>query len=543
VDAASEQEEAPRSFQDVQLARQTWGTWLFDWHATCRLRIDPLAAPTTMVIVSDTPRASTIAREPAAARRWLPIGAMGSLLVACGLLAYALAFQGSRALWEPDEGRYVAIAARMLRSGDFIVPAFNAQTPHFAKPPLTYWAIAAGLKLCGWNEWGARLANALAFVATVLVVYALAKRLTPRRAWLPPLAYATFPLPFLAANMVTTDTLLALFEAVGVLGFVDWWRLRGQTGGRRARWLMWLGFALAFLTKGPPSLLPLLAIFTLAGMAEGKRAVRGLFSIEGLATFAVVGLGWYALVALTHPGLATYFLHDEVWRRIASADAERNPQWYGPFTVYAPALLLGTLPWTGSLRDDVWLAFLAVWIVLPLVVLSLSRSRLPLYVVPLCVPLALCLGACAGELRIGRVRAGLLVAWTLLLVGTKAAAAFYPYERSSLPMARAIEHVSEPAPSNVVFLDCKPFWGVGFYLHCDVQYIDLHDAHVADEAQALSAELARGTPQEVLVVKAPRAARAEAALAQLGYESRRAGEFGSLVILASTRRSLGALER
>ena len=126
-------------------------------------------------------------------------------LVVLGILAYALAFQGSRSLWEPDEGRYTNIAVQMLRSGDFIVPAFNDDVRHFAKPPLTYWSVAGGIALLGWNEWGARLSNALAFAATILALFGLARTITPERPWLPPLIYATSLFPFVAANVITVE--------------------------------------------------------------------------------------------------------------------------------------------------------------------------------------------------------------------------------------------------------------------------------------------------------------------------------------------------
>src|SRR5512135_2917555 len=98
-----------------------------------------------------------------------------SAVLVLALLAFALAFQGARGLWEPDEGRYAGIAARMLLSGDFIHPSFNDEVRHYAKPPLTYWSIAAGVALLGANEWGARLAHALAFAATVLLLFALGR--------------------------------------------------------------------------------------------------------------------------------------------------------------------------------------------------------------------------------------------------------------------------------------------------------------------------------------------------------------------------------
>jgi 4-amino-4-deoxy-L-arabinose transferase len=91
------------------------------------------------------------------------------------LAVLALGFLGTRGLWEPDEGRYVEVAREMLLSGNYLIPTLN-QVPHFTKPPLTYWAIAAGLRVAGWNEWGARLYLALAFVATAWVTAWLGER-------------------------------------------------------------------------------------------------------------------------------------------------------------------------------------------------------------------------------------------------------------------------------------------------------------------------------------------------------------------------------
>jgi hypothetical protein len=59
-----------------------------------------------------TPTSDSQPSAPAggwARRRWaaLPIGARW-VVAAAAVLAFALAFQGSRPLWEPDEGRYAA---------------------------------------------------------------------------------------------------------------------------------------------------------------------------------------------------------------------------------------------------------------------------------------------------------------------------------------------------------------------------------------------------------------------------------------------------
>ncbi len=61
------------------------------------------------------------------------------------LVLMAFAFQGTRGIYEPDEGRYTATAINMLKSGDWLVPTVDGEHPHLTKPPITYWALAASM--------------------------------------------------------------------------------------------------------------------------------------------------------------------------------------------------------------------------------------------------------------------------------------------------------------------------------------------------------------------------------------------------------------
>ena len=472
------------------------------------------------------------------------------------LLAFALAFQGTRGLWEPDEGRYAGIASRMIASGDFIHPAFNDEQRHYAKPPLTYWTIAAGIGLLGANEWGARLANALAFVATTLLVLALGRSIVPARPWLPPLVYASFLFPYSASNGVTPDTLLTLCETIGVLGFVRFRESRAQAPSDGALRLMWLGFGLAFLAKGPPGLLPLLAIVCFAVLEQGWRGAARLASFGGLLVFAVVGLGWYALVVATEPGLATYFLRDEVVNRIFTGAHHRNAAWYGAFMVYVPTLVLGTLPWTyvamrgalaaprtilsrgwwrDGLRREPWIVFLALWLLVPLVILFLSRSRLPLYVLPLFPALALLVAHRLPDWRPSRLVLALLACWIAGLVGLRVAAAHYPTDNDSRRLALAIAASGEPSPSEVIFIEETPQWGLRLYLHCEIEKVGLSSAPkgTAEGAETLESELAAiETPRPLLVARADRKREVESELRRLGYAWRDAGQSGRWILLA-----------
>lgn len=493
-----------------------------------------------------------------------------STVAILALLALALAFQGTRGLWEPDEGRYAGIASQMLSSGDFIHPAFNDELRHYAKPPLTYWSIAAGIALLGSNEWGARLANALAFAATVLVLLALGRTWTPKRPWLAPLVYASFLMPYSAANALTPDTLLTLFETLGALSFVRHREALAQ-GARSRVWLllMWLGFGLAFLTKGPPGLLPLAAIVVFCALEGGWGGVSGLAIAGGVALFAAVGLGWFALVVATEPGLVSYFLQDEVVNRIFTGAHHRNSAWYGAFKVYVPTLLLGSLPWSWillraaisaprtalsrewwrrKLREDPWPAFLAVWLLLPLGVFFLSRSRLPLYVLPLFPPLALLIARGLERWRPSRLTFALIACWLAGLAGLRVAAAHYPTDSDSRRLAQAILARESVAPSDLIFVDATPHWGLTVYLQCQVRRVRLGDAESGAAPggdKSLGSEMATLKARRPLIIARPELLPdVSAELARLGYEWRDLGRAGRWTLVAPrVRRAPGDPDR
>ncbi len=310
------------------------------------------------------------------------------LTFACAL-ALGFAFQGSRGLWETDEGRYTQVAMEMLRSGDYITPRRHAHHIHPTKPPLTYWAIASSVGQFGRNEWAVRAPYALAFALTVGLLFGIGRRLTPALPGLPAAIHATTALSFFAANLVTTDTLLTLMTTLAVFGYVGArWPLREDH--RAWPWivLMWSGFGLAFVTKGPPGLLPLAAILAFDAIQPQHRT-RQLFDPRALLAFAVIGLSWYVAVVLRNPGLMTYLIEEEVVARVASSEHGRFPQWWGGFYVYGFTLLLGTLPWLPTVWRRIvsfprtragWsqlapeTKFLALWIVLQLCHCAVRRE-------------------------------------------------------------------------------------------------------------------------------------------------------------------------
>jgi len=176
----------------------------------------------------------------------------------------------------------------MLRSGDWIHPALHHGIPHYTKPPLTYWTIAASVGLLGRNEWAVRLPNSIAYLASLIVVLAIGRTVNRRNPWLPVLIYATSLLTFITLSSVSTDTELVLFETLAMFAFVRGWFEKPQEPVRWIR-LMWGAFGLAFMTKGPPGLLPLVAIVAFVILTSGPAGLRRVFDGIGIAIFLALG--------------------------------------------------------------------------------------------------------------------------------------------------------------------------------------------------------------------------------------------------------------
>jgi len=431
------------------------------------------------------------------------------------LLVLAFAFQGTRGLWEPDEGRYAVAGINMLRGGDWLVPTVDGEHPHLSKPPMMYWALALSFRAFGVGEWAARLPGALAFVCTGLFVFGIGRRLCAARPWLPAVVWSLSFGPFVSANIVSSDALLTCFETGAVFAFVEAWSAPPGAAGGWIR-LMWLIWGAAFVTKGPPGLLPLLGIAVFLATVDRKR-LRDLLDPAGLLLFAVVAFTWFAVLVAQDPARLQYFLGYEVFDRVFTPIHGRNAAWYGGIVAYFPALLVGPLPWSvlavmaagGPKAACVGLwararqrepqsLLLLCWFSLPFAAFVLASSRLPLYVLPLFVPLSVMLArGLAGWPWLTTRRLQIIGATTALaLLASKGLVAHWHFEKDARSTAEAIAGMIDTRRfDGITFVDMPAFYGLSFYLNRPTKAVPMEPGEPAPAAatavEDLCSEIAR----------------------------------------------------
>ncbi|RMF83123.1 MAG: phospholipid carrier-dependent glycosyltransferase, partial [Nitrospirae bacterium] len=349
------------------------------------------------------------------------------LALAATLLFYRL---GAHPLMETSDARYAEIAWEMVHTGDWLTPRMDFAL-HLDKPPLAYWLGALGLRLLGHSEFAVRLPLALAALLCLLILHRTARRLLGLRAALAAaLILATAPLFFFMARLFTTDLYLTLFVTAAYACL-----LRGYAEPRPP--LVWrLGFALAlalaFLTKGPVALLhTLLPIATYHLLWGARGRLAPFLGPLPLLLFVAVAAPWFVAVGLRHPQLASFYLNHELLARLHGNALHRaQPVYY-----FAGILAGGLAPWSvwlaghlGRGREAPWGPeaavphldrLLACWLWIPFAILSLVRSKLPPYVLPLFPAAALWGGGVAAAWLTRPRRPGW---WRPLLVAAATAA-------------------------------------------------------------------------------------------------------------------------
>ena len=310
----------------------------------------------------------------------------------CGFLFFfGLAYFG---LVGADEPRYAQVAREMLARHDWITPTLGGK-PWLEKPPLYYWQAMLAYLIFGVSDSAARLPSAVDATLMIAAIYFFLKRFRPGFELDGALITAAAAGVLGFARSASTDMPLAAMFTISLLAWYAW----HESESRRYLALAYFFLALGMLAKGPVA--PALAAVIVTIFAVSKKdyaLIRKTLWLPGILLFAAVALPWHVTVQMKNPEFFQVFIVQQNFARFGT-NLYRHAQ---PFWFYLPVILLGLVPWTvfmlAALGETirVWWAerrtmlqsesalnaFLVIWIAVPIVFFSISRSKLPGYILP-----------------------------------------------------------------------------------------------------------------------------------------------------------------
>jgi len=312
----------------------------------------------------------------------------------------------------PDEPRYAWIARDMAETGDWVTPRLYGH-PWFEKPPLYYWGAAICFKLFGVSEAAARLPSAISALLATLAMAWLAWRLygAETARWLLLLLPTTVgmigfshaaatDMPFSAMLTIAMVCAAAVVRLVPDKSSRDGAQpaapLQGETSVAR-RWFALILFGvflgLAVLAKGPAGVILCGgAVFFWALFTKRWRDALGLFHPAAIAAFCATALPWYILCARRNPDFFRIFIIEHNFKRYLTPEFQHIQ----PFWFYLPVLFVALYPWVGMAVSAITYVFrrklgmelgnltiyLLCWTWFPVIFFSVSKSKLPGYVLP-----------------------------------------------------------------------------------------------------------------------------------------------------------------
>ncbi len=242
---------------------------------------------------------------------------------------------GSLSTW--DEALYANVAREALGTGNWLVLHYRGEG-WFDKPPLYIWMTACFYKAFGVNEFTTRLTSGLFGIATILLTYIFAKRVSNRNtaifASLILLATPHF-LHFSKLGMMDVPTAFFIFLMI----YLFW---RGQ---EEPQYLFFSGAVLgiAYLMKGFAVFLGPIIIFVYCVFSGQWRNLFKCHFIAGILLAFVIIAGWhFSQYYLTGPEAIKGYFGFHIYERATRAVQGHT----GGINFYQKAIFNKNKPWS-----------------------------------------------------------------------------------------------------------------------------------------------------------------------------------------------------
>ena len=327
---------------------------------------------------------------------------------------------GDLSLASLEDAFYGREAVEMARSGRVYTVTWD-EVPTHQHPPLQLWLVARTFDVLGERDLAARLPTVLLALGTLVLTWRIGALTVGRSA-------AMAGTACLVATPIFVDNARRLMMEVPLTFWISatvWIYLEAR---RDSRWQVALALPLggAILTKSVLGLMPVLAILGAAAIPEWRAPLRRPWVWIGLALGLAIGASWLVHQWWTQGSgaVASHLLSHVIGRSTRSFRLKAlyaYPlillKFYQPIILPSLVGLWLVLRRPGTLRSRA--ALLAAWIIVPVVLYSLSSFRTPRFIFPILPALALLAGYALVAIvpRAAAVLASVLVPAAAVIIG------------------------------------------------------------------------------------------------------------------------------
>jgi len=365
-------------------------------------------------------KTSPLLRQP----KWRAVYIIAVLLMflLAGYNLFANLNEQTIIIW--DEARHGVNAYEMLRDNDWVVNTFQGEPDFYnLKPPLSMWIIMISFKLFGFTSFAFRLPSAVCILLSFLALTLWTRKRHGEMASLIALLLVVAnPMMYQSHGGRTgdADAVFQLISTLGMLCMLDSERDIRRLYGSAAC------FGLAFLAKSfHGATIPLVCVLYLICTGQLRRLRLKNYLL--LALFGLLPILPWAVARALRDG-ASFFTSMyvvDVQERVAYTTVPSQAYWYAllkdlvlnpaaDFCLLICALGVGS-KWVKRGKFSREQVGLGLWIIVPLVVFSLSQVKMYQYTMTILFALPIAAGMAGAFLLRGKKRRGLKLACCAVL--------------------------------------------------------------------------------------------------------------------------------
>ncbi len=318
---------------------------------------------------------------------------------------------GKNYLYDWDESIYAQLGVEMRQSRNLLTPSYNDEL-WLEKPPAIAWATAIGQSLTPNLELGSRLLMPIFSILTLYGIYQIGTLLSTPIGGVAAAAILGYFNLFLGRSVsVNTDGML--------LAAITWTVLLALKNS--SPWKVALAIALAIMVKGPAGLLAVLIPLPIL-ISKPKP-----YLLSSLIYLLIFTLPWhlYQLIVNGSSFFTPYLLEQVVRRATVPIEFHLESRWFYFVHLYKD-LGLGVLLTAGLgllfVRRKTFIYLW--WLILPLTIFTLAKTRLTWYILPVYPALALLIGHAISSLTTPKNK----IIINILLIGMLAQMIFHAQE-------------------------------------------------------------------------------------------------------------------